>query len=330
VNAWAAQIPEIGAGLVVRRQHVIATEAAPNASPRPVYAQEYASPTVAARQLLPRQRRRRMVFGKGGGTLAYNNRITARLRSSGAPRATGPQPVAAHISGALGPVGRRGVERPDRLLAQRAAVLRAAARGAERTGLCRFSGDGVGPSRLAGEILAEMAADGGSAGLPGALRSVPNGLLHPSRSVTSVVVWCGRPLLARSAARTSAPSEPRRPAAGRPRSTGYDHKVPKRPLDALATVARSDQQRDRRRHSTSSATSTSSTAPRFTASSPTATAKAVREASGAVAQLAAEGRATQLAWDRRHAAEKIVALTTTGEIPALEKLRATFPPASSR
>ncbi len=55
-------------------------------------------------------------------------------------------------------------------------------------------------------------------------------------------------------------------------------------------------------------------------------AKAVREASGAVAQLAAEGRATQLPGIGATLQEKIVALTTTGEIPALEKLRAKFPP----
>jgi DNA polymerase (family X) len=55
-------------------------------------------------------------------------------------------------------------------------------------------------------------------------------------------------------------------------------------------------------------------------------AKAVREASGAVAQLAAEGRATQLPGIGATLQEKIVALTTIGEIPALEKLRAKFPP----
>ena len=42
-----------------------------------------------------------------------------------------------------------------------------------------FSGDGVGPSRLAGEILAEMAAGGGTAGLPSGMRSVPTAPLPP-------------------------------------------------------------------------------------------------------------------------------------------------------
>jgi DNA polymerase (family 10) len=55
-------------------------------------------------------------------------------------------------------------------------------------------------------------------------------------------------------------------------------------------------------------------------------ARAVREASGSVARLAAEGRATQLPGIGATLQEKVVALTTTGEIPTLEKLRAKFPP----
>ena len=42
-----------------------------------------------------------------------------------------------------------------------------------------FSGDGVGPSRLAGEILAEMATGSGDGGLPKALRTVPTAQLPP-------------------------------------------------------------------------------------------------------------------------------------------------------
>jgi hypothetical protein len=42
-----------------------------------------------------------------------------------------------------------------------------------------FSGDGVGPSRLAGEILAEMATGKGSGDLPKGLRTVPTAQLPP-------------------------------------------------------------------------------------------------------------------------------------------------------
>jgi DNA polymerase (family 10) len=55
-------------------------------------------------------------------------------------------------------------------------------------------------------------------------------------------------------------------------------------------------------------------------------AKAVREASVSVAALAREGRATELPGIGATLQEKILALTSTGTIPAAEKLRAKFPP----
>jgi DNA polymerase (family 10) len=55
-------------------------------------------------------------------------------------------------------------------------------------------------------------------------------------------------------------------------------------------------------------------------------AKAVREASTSVAALARESRATELPGIGATLQEKIRALTETGEIPALVKLRARFPP----
>ncbi len=57
-----------------------------------------------------------------------------------------------------------------------------------------------------------------------------------------------------------------------------------------------------------------------------AAAKAVREASVSVAALAREGRATELPGIGATLQEKILALTSTGTIPAAEKLRAKFPP----
>ncbi len=55
-------------------------------------------------------------------------------------------------------------------------------------------------------------------------------------------------------------------------------------------------------------------------------AKAVREASVSVAALARESRATELAGIGGTLQEKILALVSTGTIPAAEKLRAKFPP----
>jgi DNA polymerase (family X) len=54
-------------------------------------------------------------------------------------------------------------------------------------------------------------------------------------------------------------------------------------------------------------------------------AKAVREASVPTAALALQGRATELPGIGKTLQEKIVALATTGAIPAAEKLRAKFP-----
>jgi DNA polymerase (family X) len=55
-------------------------------------------------------------------------------------------------------------------------------------------------------------------------------------------------------------------------------------------------------------------------------AKAAREASTSLSQLARDGRATELPGIGATLQEKILALAQTGEIPALEKLRAKFPP----
>ncbi len=55
-------------------------------------------------------------------------------------------------------------------------------------------------------------------------------------------------------------------------------------------------------------------------------AKAIRESPVSVAELAAEERATEIPGVGKTLAEKIVALTETGEIPAAVKLKAKFPP----
>jgi DNA polymerase (family 10) len=57
-----------------------------------------------------------------------------------------------------------------------------------------------------------------------------------------------------------------------------------------------------------------------------AAARAVREASGSVAKLALEGRASELPGIGKTLQEKILALVQTGAIPAAERLRAKFPP----
>src|SRR5919107_5705325 len=55
-------------------------------------------------------------------------------------------------------------------------------------------------------------------------------------------------------------------------------------------------------------------------------AQAIRESPVSVAELAAQGRATEIPGVGKTLAEKIDALLDTGEIPAAAKLKAKFPP----
>ena len=269
-----------------------------------------------------------MVFGKGGGTLAYKNRITAAFDHPGRREpqirsqllrtypALWDVPIAEAWSGPI-----------DYSLSGLPFFVRL--REAPSVLVCAgFSGDGVGPSRLAGEILAEMAADGGSAGLPGALRS------GADRAASTRA----DPLPRRSAGARGDRSQgaqrgprrqakPRRPASRQPRPDRLrpqgpeaGHLTPSRPLPDPTNseiAAAFDELGDL--YELDGASIHRIVAYRNGA-------KAVREASGAVAQLAAEGRATKLPGIGATLQEKIVALTETGEIPALEKLRAKFPP----
>src|SRR5687767_11531238 len=55
-------------------------------------------------------------------------------------------------------------------------------------------------------------------------------------------------------------------------------------------------------------------------------AKAIREASGSIADMSAAGTVTQLAGIGKTIAEKIATLLETGAIPSAEKLKAKYPP----
>lgn len=180
VNAWAAQIPEIGAGLVVVASDVIATEAVPErlteAGIRSGVCISDGRRLVHYYHATPEGR---VVFGKGGGTLAYRNRITAGFDHPGRREpAIRSQLLRTYPALWDVPVTERWSGPIDYSLSGLPFFVRL--REAPSVIACAgFSGDGVGPSRLAGEILAELVADGGDAGLPAALRTVPSAPLPP-------------------------------------------------------------------------------------------------------------------------------------------------------
>jgi len=179
-NAWAAQIREIGAGLVVVASDVIATEAVPER-----LADEGITPGVCisdGRRLVNYYHASadgRVVFGKGGGTLAYGNRITANFdHPNGRAEPIRSQLLRTYPGLWDVPIASRWSGPIDYSLSGLPFFVRL--REAPSVLVCAgFSGDGVGPSRLAGEILADMVAGGDGASVPAALRSVPKGLMPP-------------------------------------------------------------------------------------------------------------------------------------------------------
>jgi putative aminophosphonate oxidoreductase len=180
LNAWSARIPEVGQGLVVVASDMIATEPVPERLAQLGWTDGVA--VSDSRRLINYYRRSddgRVVFGKGGGDLALGARIGAsfdhsprRARDVHAQfRSIYPMlwdvPVAHSWRGPID-YSVSGVPFFCR--------LRDAPRVLVAAG---FSGNGVGPSRVAGDIMADMALDGGDAGLPPALTRTPSTKLPP-------------------------------------------------------------------------------------------------------------------------------------------------------
>ena len=102
---------------------------------------------------------RRIAFGWGGGRLAYGARIGGRVQDD--PEVV--ERVRADLLAMFPALEGRRIEHawggPGRRLARPAAGLRDAARTAAPTTRYGFTGNGVGPSHLAGRVLASMALD---------------------------------------------------------------------------------------------------------------------------------------------------------------------------
>ena len=180
LNAWAAQLPEVAKSLVVVASDMIATE------PLGARGENLTWPLGLAvsdsRRLVNYYRRTddgRIAFGKGGGTLALGGRIGASFH--------GPSPRLDEVRSQFGrtypqladvtvTVSWRGPI--DYSISGLPFFCRLY--GSPNVVVCAgFSGNGVGPSRVAGDVLADMALEGGDAGLPPALTRLPSSRLPP-------------------------------------------------------------------------------------------------------------------------------------------------------
>jgi glycine/D-amino acid oxidase-like deaminating enzyme len=180
INAWAAALPQLRRSLVVVASDVIATE------PIPARLDQIgwdAGVSISdSRRLVNYYHRSgdgRVVFGKGGGTLSMGGRIQASFHGD-SPRAGEVRRQFRHIYPALwdapiacswrGPIDYSMSGLPFLCaLDGHPEVLVGAG----------FSGNGVGPSYLAGRALAAMAVGARDETVPEALRRAPGSTLPP-------------------------------------------------------------------------------------------------------------------------------------------------------
>jgi glycine/D-amino acid oxidase-like deaminating enzyme len=210
INAWASQIPQVGRGLVVVSSDVVAT--APIPDELDAIGWRHGPAVSDSRRLVNYYRTSRdgrVLFGKGGGAVAVNGRL-GREYHVASPRAAEvsaqfrfiyPMLWQAPIEQAWrGPIDYSVTGLPffARLDGQPNVIIAAG-----------FSGNGVGPSKLAGELLAEMTLDGGDAGLPPALTRMPAPRLPPE-PVRYVGARLVRGALARKEAREDVGGRPDR------------------------------------------------------------------------------------------------------------------------
>lgn len=178
LNAWGGSIPQLKRALVIVGSDVIATEPIPDRLQQIGWARNLS--ISDSRRLVNYYRLSddgRVVFGKGGGTLALGGRVGPSFHrpSSRAEEVRnqfrqiypmlGDTPIAASWRG---PIDYSVTGLPFFCrLNERADVIVGAG----------FSGNGIGPSYLAGQVLANMAIDGRDESVPEALTRSPTGQL---------------------------------------------------------------------------------------------------------------------------------------------------------
>lgn len=180
INAWASRIPQVGRGLVIVSSDMIAT--APIPDELDAIGWRHGPAVSDSRRLVNYYRTSddgRVMFGKGGGAVARSGRLGPEYHVA-SPRAAEvtaqfrfiyPMLWQAPIDHAWrGPIDYSISGLPFFCRLDRQPNVIAAA---------GFSGNGVGPAKLAGELLAEMTLVGGDAGLPPALTRAPVTRLPP-------------------------------------------------------------------------------------------------------------------------------------------------------
>lgn len=191
MNAWGARIPQLRRALVVIASDVIATEPVPERLRQIGWVPDL---TISDSRRLVNYYRvsdaGQVVFGKGGGTLALGGRVGASY-NRGSDRAHEVHNQLRHIYPALwdvpiasswrGPIDYSLTGLPFFCrLNGRSDIFVAAG----------FSGNGVGPSRIAGQTLAKLALDGRDETMPEALTAAPSGRLprEPLRYIGGLAV----------------------------------------------------------------------------------------------------------------------------------------------
>lgn len=197
LNAWSAALPEARDALIVTSSDVVATERIPERLD--ALGWESGLSISDSRRLVTyyqRSRDGRVVLGKGGGTLAFAGRLgrgfhgesTRRREVESALRFAYPALADVPIARSWrGPIDYSVSGLPFLFTVGGHPRLHAV------TG---FSGNGCGPSRVAGEALAALALGGAGEEFPEALRRVPTSPLPPEP-----VRWLGGRLVRAAIAR---------------------------------------------------------------------------------------------------------------------------------
>lgn len=180
LNAWTAAIPEAARALVVVSSDVIATDPIPHRLDELGWAPGLS--ISDSRRLVSYYQRAaddRVVFGKGGGTLAFNGHVGAGLHGdSGRVREVEAQMRHNYPRLADVPVPRSWRGPVDYSISGLPFVFQVGGHPGVLAA-AGFSGNGCGPSYVVGDALAAMALGRPDHDLPEAMRRLPAGRLPP-------------------------------------------------------------------------------------------------------------------------------------------------------